>query len=81
MLKNGKQIVAARGLLGMTQEELAKLAEVGRTTLNAFEQGLRTPRPQTVEAIRRVLEERGIVFTNGRNPGVAHHPDKATVPA
>ncbi len=65
----GEQVAAARKLLKMSQIELA--AETGLTTrtLIKFEGGGNV-RPETVEVIREVLVARGIVFTNGGEPGV-----------
>lgn len=55
------QVVAARALLGIGQAELAEVASVSRSAVAAMEQG-RAVRRSTVEAIRRGLEGRGVVF-------------------
>lgn len=73
----GKHIVAARGLLGLKQEDLAEAAGVSVATIQNFEAGRHGARPSTIERLRRELERRGIVFTNGDKPGVQHDPDKA----
>lgn len=65
----GEQVAAARKLLKMTQVELAAAAGLTQWTVINFEGG-KNVRPETVEAIREALTERGIVFTNGGEPGV-----------
>jgi transcriptional regulator with XRE-family HTH domain len=64
------QCRAARGLLNWSQGNLAKLSKVARATLAAFEAGMRTPYPRTLEDIKRALEAAGVEFTNGDQPGV-----------
>lgn len=66
----GKQIAAARELLGITQEELAAAAGIGRQTIARFEAGLADPRPESINKIRVELERRGIEFSNGGGMGV-----------
>ena len=66
----GKQIAAARELLGITQEELATAAGVGRQTIARFESGLADPRPESINKIQVELERRGIEFSNGDGMGV-----------
>jgi transcriptional regulator with XRE-family HTH domain len=61
---------AARKLLGMSQEVLANVSRVSRTTILAFENRHKLPRYNKLEAIRRALEAAGIEFTNGGEPGV-----------
>jgi transcriptional regulator with XRE-family HTH domain len=61
---------AARKLLGMSQEALANVSRVSRSTIIAFENRKILPRYNTVDAIRRALEVTGVVFTNGGEPGV-----------
>jgi DNA-binding XRE family transcriptional regulator len=65
----GGQVGAARRLLRMTQAELATATGLTRWTIINFENGQQV-RPETVEAIREALLARGIVFTNGGEPGV-----------
>ncbi|PSM30947.1 helix-turn-helix transcriptional regulator [Haliangium sp. UPWRP_2] len=65
----GEQVAAARRLLKITQSELAAAAGLTRGTITNFEVGQRV-RPESVEAIREALLERGIIFTNGGEPGV-----------
>jgi DNA-binding XRE family transcriptional regulator len=61
---------AARGLLDMNQIELATRASVSKNTIVDFEKGRRTPVPNNLAAIQRVLEEAGVEFTNGDAPGL-----------
>jgi len=65
----GEQVAAARKLLKMSQIELAAATGLTTRTIIKFEGGGNV-RPETVEAIREVLVGRGIVFTNGGEPGV-----------
>ncbi len=65
----GEQVAAARKLLRMTQIDLATATGLTQWTIINFEGG-KNVRPETVEAIREALLARGIVFTNGGEPGV-----------
>lgn len=79
----GKQLSAARSLLGLKQDELAEAADVDRTTLVKIENGQTQPHLKTMERIRTVLEARGIEFTNGDGFGVRvrHLPRDTKPPA
>jgi transcriptional regulator with XRE-family HTH domain len=55
-----EQCRAARGWLGWTQQELARRAGVGLSTVRDFENGDRTPIPNNLAAITRAIEEAGI---------------------
>ncbi|MGN6448587.1 MAG: helix-turn-helix domain-containing protein [Brucella intermedia] len=69
---NGMQSRLARVALGLGVRELAKIAEVSTETIVRLEKG-ETLRPATLERIRNVLEEAGIVFIaeeGGRGFGV-----------
>jgi transcriptional regulator with XRE-family HTH domain len=70
MQLKGKQVAAARELLGLSQAELAQAIGVARQTIARFEEGLNQPYPRTLDAIRFELERRGIEFTNGTGLGV-----------
>ena len=70
------QIRAARGLLNWTVQELAEKAGVERTTVFQIEAGKYAGGIETLMAIRRVFEDAGIEFTNGRWPGVRLRPEK-----
>ena len=65
---SGKQVAAARELLGITQSELAEAAGVGISTIYGFEAGKAEPYPVNFEKIRSALYRRGIDFTNGDSP-------------
>jgi len=65
----GEQVAAARKLLRMTQIDLATATGLTQWTIINFEGG-KNVRPETIEAIREALLARGIVFTNGGEPGV-----------
>jgi len=65
----GAQVAAARKLLQMKQVELAAATGLTEPTIVKFERG-GSVRPETMEAIREALLARGIVFTNGGEPGV-----------
>lgn len=61
---------AARGLISMTQTELAKASGLGQSTVIDFERERRSVSDQAVAAIRAALETAGVEFTNGNAPGV-----------
>jgi transcriptional regulator with XRE-family HTH domain len=60
------QIRAARALLGMRQDQLAKAAKIGLATLQRIEQtdGLVQANFSTVLKIQGALEKAGIEFTD-----------------
>ena len=64
---------AARGLLSIPQTELARLADLGQSTVIDFERERRVVSEQAIAAIRAALESAGVVFLdeNGNGPGVA----------
>ena len=64
------QIRGARAMLNLTQAELAARAGISTTGLNNIERGASDPKASTLSAIQRVLEEAGVEFTNGNEPGV-----------
>jgi transcriptional regulator with XRE-family HTH domain len=57
-----EQIRAARALLDLNQDELAKLAGISMRTLNTLERAVVAPRMETLRALQAVLEARGIEF-------------------
>lgn len=77
MKVSGRQISAARDLLGLTQVELAKAAGVGESTVLNFELGKLEPHQRNLEKIQTELERRGIEFTNGDGIGVRLNNAKA----
>ena len=58
-----EQVRAARNWLAWTQAELAAKANVGLSTVKDYEGGRRTPIANNLEAIKKALEDGGIVFT------------------
>ncbi|MFC5505158.1 helix-turn-helix domain-containing protein [Bosea massiliensis] len=68
------QMRAARALLGWSQLDLASRAGVSLPTIKRLEPGdeVLTGSHQTIEAIRRALEDAGVIFVaeNGEGPGV-----------
>jgi len=70
MKLRGKQVTAARNLLGITQAELAGAAGIATHTLFNFEAGLTEPRNESLNKIQAELERRGIEFTNSDGMGV-----------
>jgi transcriptional regulator with XRE-family HTH domain len=69
-----EQCRAARGWLGWTQQELARRAGVGLSTVRDFEKGERTPIPNNLAAMRRAFEAADIIFmfdAGSRATGIA----------
>ena len=68
------QIRAARGLTGMSKDDLAAAAKVSVSTLNRLEDSASSVRPRadTLLAVRRALEAAGVefIFEPGRKPGI-----------
>lgn len=71
---------AARGLLNLSQQELADAAGVGIQTVYSLEGDKHTPREDTLMRLQAALEERGIVFLNGESPGVRLDPTRIRPP-
>ena len=63
---------AARGLISITQTELAKAASLGQSTVIDFEKERRVVSDQAIAAIRTALESAGVEFIdeNGGGHGV-----------
>jgi transcriptional regulator with XRE-family HTH domain len=64
------QLRAARGLLGWSQKDLAQASKVGRATIADFETGKRAPYTRTLADLQRSMEDFGVEFLNGDEPGV-----------
>ena len=67
------QCRAARALLEMNQKELAQAARVGSATIKRFEVDKQSPIRNNMAAIRKALEDAGVMFldrTKTRGPGV-----------
>ena len=73
-IPTGRQIAAARALIGITQTDLAGKANVSVPTLKRMEasEGPAQGMANNVLAVRRSLEDAGIMFVpeNGHGPGV-----------
>lgn len=71
---SSKQIRAARAMLGLSAEELAKRAGISHRTLQRFEaqEGIPENRLGNLDAIEQALKELGIKFTGDpiKDPGV-----------
>jgi DNA-binding XRE family transcriptional regulator len=68
MYITASQIRAARGLIGVSQDGLARRSGISRATLSAIEGGADT-KASIMVAIQQALELRGVVF--GRDGGIA----------
>jgi transcriptional regulator with XRE-family HTH domain len=69
-----EQLRAARAMLRLDQAALAAAAGVSVETVKRLERmegRLSDVRVSTIDALQSALEARGIVFTNGGQPGVA----------
>jgi transcriptional regulator with XRE-family HTH domain len=72
MTLTAAQARAARGLLGMTQVQLAIESGVSLSTIAHFERGQRQPAPDNLAALQRAFEAAGVEFLdeNGGGAGV-----------
>ena len=61
---------AARELLEITQEELARACGLTGITVSRIESGAREPQAATIRKIVRALTAMGIEFSNGTGVGV-----------
>lgn len=69
---SGRQIAAARVLLGLDQQDLARRARISIATLRRMEASGEkvSGYANNVDAVRRALEGAGVEFTNGDQAGV-----------
>jgi transcriptional regulator with XRE-family HTH domain len=69
---NSEQCTAARGLLDLSQANLAEKAGVGIVTVRQFEAAAHDPRRATLEVISLAFEFAGVesIDENGGGPGV-----------
>lgn len=71
---SGKQVAAARGLLGWGQDQLAAAADVNPRTIMRWEAEQHEPRDSTMRQVIQAIEDRGVEFLNGGAPGVRFKP-------
>jgi ribosome-binding protein aMBF1 (putative translation factor) len=72
-LMSPEQSRAARGWLGWSQQDLAKRAKVGVSTIKSFENGDRKPIANNLGAIQRAFEATGVELLfdgGGRAQGI-----------
>ncbi len=74
---SGRQVTAARNLLGITQQELGEACGLTTPTISRFESSTGHPHHGNLEKITAELEKRGIEFTNGTGIGVRLDFDKS----
>jgi predicted transcriptional regulator len=67
---NAEQMRAARGWLGISQDELATLSGVAKRTIARFEKGLSVPYERTLRDLQSCLEEKGVEFLFEGSKGV-----------
>ncbi len=86
MLTTSNQLKAARALVGLGQVALAERASVNVNTIRKMESGGSGPLPglfAKVQAVQRALEEAGVEFVAGDQPGVRlrsnHHQIRETL--
>jgi DNA-binding transcriptional regulator YiaG len=63
------QCRAARALLGITQSQLARAAELGLSTVVDFEKERRLVSDEAVKAMQTALQRAGIDFMDGNGAG------------
>jgi len=68
---DGRQIRAARALLGWNQADLCKAAGISRPTLNDLENETGDPRRSSIAAVEDAFRDHGVLFTDdGTTVGV-----------
>lgn len=65
-----EQCRAARAWLDLSQDALAKAANVGLSTVRDFEAGRRTPIANNLARMKAELEAKGIGFVDGEPSGI-----------
>jgi transcriptional regulator with XRE-family HTH domain len=77
-LITGRQLKAARALVGWEQTDLAKRPGVAISTVRRMEsfEGEIGARTGTLSLVQRTLEKAGIEFLNSGSPGVRLRPKK-----
>lgn len=72
-----EQSRAARAILSISQEELARLSGLSPNTVINFERGVTSPLDKTLGILRQTLEMAGITFIDGQWPGVRRRKTKS----
>jgi transcriptional regulator with XRE-family HTH domain len=68
---NSQQSRAARGLLKWSQRQLADASGIALSTVADFENDKREPRADNLIAVRRALENAGVIFeSDSKHVGV-----------
>jgi predicted transcriptional regulator len=82
-LITGRQLRAARALIGWEQVDLAHRAKVARGTIRRMEsfEGPIGSRTSTLMQVQQTLEKAGIQFLNDDGPGVRLRPVAAPAAA
>jgi DNA-binding XRE family transcriptional regulator len=67
----GRQIRAARAMLGLSQGDLCEAAGISRATLIDLEKETGDPRRSSLEAVEEAFRKKGVIFTDdGKTVGV-----------
>jgi transcriptional regulator with XRE-family HTH domain len=76
---NKEQLRAARGWLGLSQNEVAQMSKVATKTIKNFERGASIPYERTLRDIQKAIEDRGIefVFDGEEGVGIRLRPPKS----
>ncbi|TPK62910.1 helix-turn-helix transcriptional regulator [Mesorhizobium sp. B2-4-19] len=80
-LLSAEQTRAARALLNWSRVRLAAKANLSEVTISDFENGFRKPRPYNIEAMRKALEDAGIVFNVEGRPTLARSEGASGLPS
>lgn len=75
-MRHGKQLVAARALLGWTQDELSQKSDVAKPTIIRFENNEANPNTTTIKKITSAINKGGVVFTD---KGVEYTDNRITI--
>jgi len=60
----GRQIRAARALLGWSQSDLCERSNISRTTLNDLENDKGDPRKSSMTRVEEAFARHGVIFLN-----------------
>lgn len=67
---DGRQVRAARAMLGWSREDLLKAADISQSALVRLESGLADTRISTLRKIVAALSEQGIEFTSSADGSI-----------